>query len=82
MITTLIVLFFIGYLAIALEHPLKVDKTATALMLGMLLWVIYALGAEYIVPMLEPDAFKAYVDSHPMLANASLHKQALSYVLT
>ena len=80
MITTLIVLFFIGYLAIALEHPLKVDKTATALMLGMLLWVIYALGAEYIVPMLEPDAFKAYVDSHPMLANASLHKQALSYV--
>ena len=80
MITTLIVLFFIGYLAIALEHPLKVDKTAPALMLGMLLWVIYALGAEYIVPMLEPDAFKAYVDSHPMLANASLHKQALSYV--
>jgi len=45
MITTLIVLFFIGYLAIALEHPLKVDKTATALMLGMLLWIIYALGA-------------------------------------
>ena len=46
MITTLIVLFFIGYLAIALEHPLKVDKTATALMLGMLLWVIYALDAK------------------------------------
>ena len=80
MITTLIVLFFIGYLAIALEHPLRVDKTATALMLGMLLWIIYALGAEYIVPLIEGDAFKAYVDAHPMLANESLHKQALSYV--
>lgn len=80
MITTLIVLFFIGYLAIALEHPLKVDKTATALMLGMLMWVIYALGAEYIVPLLEPDAFRAYIDTHPMLAGASLHRQALSYV--
>lgn len=80
MITTLIVLFFIGYLAIALEHPLRVDKTATALMLGMLLWIIYALGAEYIVPLVEGDAFRAYVDSHPMLATQSLHKQALTYV--
>lgn len=80
MITTLIVLFFIGYLAIALEHPLKVDKTATALMLGMLLWIIYALGAEYIVPLIEPDAFRAYLDSHPSLAGASLHRQALGYV--
>ncbi len=80
MITTLIVLFFIGYLAIALEHPLKVDKTATALMLGMLLWIIYALGAEYIVPLIEPDAFKAYLDSHPSLTGASLHRQALGYV--
>lgn len=80
MITTLIVLFFIGYLAIALEHPLKVDKTATALMLGMLLWIIYALGAEYIVPLIEPDAFRAYLDSHQSLAGASLHRQALGYV--
>ena len=80
MITTLIVLFFIGYLGIALEHPLKVDKTATALLLGMLLWILYALGAEYIVPHIEPEAFKAYIDSHPMLANETLHKQALSYV--
>lgn len=80
MITTLIVLFFIGYLAIALEHPLKVDKTATALMLGMLLWIIYAIGAEYIVPLIEPDALKAYLDSHPSLTGASLHRQALGYV--
>lgn len=80
MITTLIILFFIGYLGIALEHPLRVDKTATALLLGMLLWIIYALGAEYIVPLVEADHFKAYLESHPMLANESLHKQALSYV--
>lgn len=80
MLTSLIALFFIGYLAIALEHPLKVDKTATALMLGMLLWVIYALGAEYVVPLLDGESFQAYVASHPMLQNESLHKQALSYV--
>ena len=31
-------------MAIALEHPLKVDKTASALFLGMLLWTMYAVG--------------------------------------
>lgn len=80
MITTLIVLFFIGYLGIALEHPLKVDKTATALLLGMLLWILYALGAEYIVPNVEGEAFHDYLSTHPALAGASLHKQALSYI--
>lgn len=80
MISTIICLFVIGYLGIALEHPLRVDKTATALLLGMLLWIIYALGAEYIVPLIEPENLKAYVDANPLLANASLHTQALSYV--
>lgn len=80
MITSLIILFFIGYLAIALEHPLKIDKTATALMLGMLLWIIYALGAEYIVPLIDGESLKEYIAAHPALANESLHKQALSYV--
>ena len=50
MITYIIILFIIGYLCIALEHPLKVDKTATALTLGMLMWVLYAVGADTIVP--------------------------------
>ena len=80
MLTALVVLFFIGYLGIALEHPLRVDKTATALMLGMLLWVIYALGAEYIVPLIDGESLQAYIQAHPTLANESLHHQALSYV--
>ena len=46
MLTLLLVIFIVGYLAIALEHPLKVDKTASALLLGMLMWIIYAMCAE------------------------------------
>ncbi|MCM1369290.1 MAG: sodium:proton antiporter NhaD [Candidatus Amulumruptor caecigallinarius] len=81
MISTLIALFVVGYLAIALEHPLRVDKTATALLLGMLLWILYALGAEFIVPLVEGESLKAYVAAHPSLANAGLHMQALDYVI-
>lgn len=55
MLVAITVLFIIGYLAIALEHPLRIDKTASALLLGMLLWVLYAFGAE---PSFPPSAVK------------------------
>jgi len=38
--------FVIGYLAIALEHPIKINKTASALLTGVLCWTIYALGSS------------------------------------
>ena len=46
MLTALIVVFVLAYAAIALEHPLKVNKTATGLLAAGLLWSIYALGAS------------------------------------
>ena len=44
MLTALIVIFIIAYAAIALEHPLKVNKSATALIGAGLLWTIYAVA--------------------------------------
>ncbi len=47
MIYALIATFVIGYTAIALEHPLKINKTATALILGAVIWTICAFGGCY-----------------------------------
>lgn len=44
MIVAIIATFIVGYACIALEHPLKVDKTATALLLGVATWTIYSLS--------------------------------------
>jgi Na+/H+ antiporter NhaD/arsenite permease-like protein len=44
MIVALIVIFILVYLAIALEQPLKIDKSASALIGAGVLWTIYALG--------------------------------------
>ena len=47
MTTTLILLVFIaGYIVIAFENPLKVDKTAAALITGVLCWTIYILQSN------------------------------------
>jgi Na+/H+ antiporter NhaD/arsenite permease-like protein len=43
MILTIILIFVIGYVLVALEHPIKINKTATALIMGVLCWAVYAL---------------------------------------
>jgi Na+/H+ antiporter NhaD/arsenite permease-like protein len=48
LLTALIVAIFVaGYMLIALEHPLRIDKTAPALMTGVLTWALFALGVNY-----------------------------------
>ncbi|APW46901.1 sodium:proton antiporter NhaD [Rhodoferax antarcticus] len=45
MLTALVIVFVLAYAAIALEHPLKVNKSASALIGAGLLWTIYALAS-------------------------------------
>ena len=39
----MIIIFVVGYCAIALEHPIKINKSATALLLAVIMWAVYAL---------------------------------------
>jgi Na+/H+ antiporter NhaD/arsenite permease-like protein len=43
MTVLIIILFTAGYLAITVEHFIKINKAATALLTGVLCWVAYAL---------------------------------------
>jgi len=54
MFTLMIVVFVIGYACIALEHPIGINKSATALLLGTLMWV---LGVNYM-----PEAHNSLVE--------------------
>ncbi|MDR1682596.1 MAG: sodium:proton antiporter NhaD [Candidatus Symbiothrix sp.] len=54
MFTVMIIAFVIGYACIALEHPLGINKSATALLLGTVMWV---LGVQYM-----PDAHHHLVE--------------------
>ncbi len=44
-----IIIFVLGYMAIALEHNIKVDKAAPALLIAVLCWTVYIV-AEGILP--------------------------------
>lgn len=43
----LLTLFTAGYLLITLEHPIKINKTATALITGVACWTAYALMSQH-----------------------------------
>ena len=45
----LIIIFIVGYLAIAFEHPIKIDKAASALVMGGIIWGALALGIDELV---------------------------------
>ncbi|MBK5276150.1 MAG: sodium:proton antiporter NhaD [Desulfuromonadales bacterium] len=44
MLTILVIIFIIAYAAIALEHPIGINKSASALLGAGLLWTVYALS--------------------------------------
>jgi len=49
MITILMItVFVLGYISIAFEHPLKLNKAASALITGVLCWTIYIFQSESI----------------------------------
>jgi len=46
MVSALVIIFVIAYAAIALEHPIKINKSASALLGAGLLWTVYALSTN------------------------------------
>ncbi len=46
MLILITIAFIVGYAAIAFEHPLKINKTATALLTGVICWVFYIMGTS------------------------------------
>ncbi|NCA84149.1 MAG: sodium:proton antiporter [Clostridia bacterium] len=59
MFILMIVVFVLGYTAIALEHPLRVNKSASALLLAVILWVMLMMGGESM--LVSAEHFKEYL---------------------
>lgn len=46
MLIALTLIFIIGYVAIALEHPLRINKAASAILTGTICWSVYILSVD------------------------------------
>ena len=63
MATLLILIFVSGYLFIALEHNLHIDKAASALITGTLCWAVLVLGYHE-APAHLVDSFNDFLHGH------------------
>lgn len=81
MLTIIVVIFVLGYLAIALEHPLKVNKAATALILGVAVWTLYIWGADVLLAGPGADGFNRYLQTHTINPGLTLHEKYIDYIV-
>lgn len=72
MLAAVILCFIIGYLLIVFEHPLKLDKTVPALLMGAICWALLALGFH--------DGSLSVIDTHDHLYSLS-HGEHDAHVL-
>ena len=68
---SIIIVFVLGYLAIALEHPLRIDKAASALILGVLTWTIFVLGID-VIPDFLTNELNFFVEHNPHLSTEEI----------
>lgn len=86
--TLMVVVFVLGYIAIALEHNIKIDKAASALVTGTLCWALYVIGAEGIIdfqsiPHWISDMFaeeKNITDQHEIVSHYVTEFQILEHL--
>jgi Na+/H+ antiporter NhaD/arsenite permease-like protein len=62
----MVFIFVLGYLAIAFEHSLKIDKAAVALLIGVLCWTILITSGYVIFPDLTAEASHSFVEHRLM----------------
>lgn len=76
----MVILFIFAYLLIATEHNIKIDKAATALLAGGILWVIYIMFLPLSASTVHPHLFSDYLKNNPNLGSLSLIEQCRSYI--
>ena len=63
----MIAVFLLGYISIAMEHTIKINKASIALLIGMLLWVVYIYLAPSIVQTVSAESFTNFMNHNESL---------------
>lgn len=79
MFELMVIVFVIGYAAIALEHNLNVNKAATALFMGVSLWVIYLIGADTIIGPNNLN-FSEFLSLYPHVSQLPVWEQYIQFI--
>ena len=74
----MVVIFVLGYTAIALEHPIKVNKSASALLTAVLIWIVYIIGSADILPARE--TFLEFINENAEISHMTKAHQYFHFI--
>lgn len=60
MFTLMIIVFILGYILIVFEHVNKINKAASALLIGVSLWTIYSLSCESVLSLNNSHSWEVF----------------------
>lgn len=77
----IVLVFVVGYILIALEHPIKINKSASALLTGVICWVLFMLSgptdsllhSSHYISFL--DNLKSHVADFTSLTADEIHRE-------
>ena len=81
MFVFIIAAFLIGYVCVAMEHPLKVNKAATALLLCVVLWTTYIFYAPTLFPDMSTEQVRQLVTEKQLIEHLGDISQILFFLL-
>ena len=68
MTLAIITVFIIGYLCIAFESGLKINKSAIALFMCVICWTLYMFGCETYIPQFHSHDFWYLPSTMPLIS--------------
>ena len=80
MLGVMVAVFLVGYFCIAMEHKLEVNKAATALLTGGILWALYIVTSPLVVPQIDGEAFNEFLANNPSIAGLPLIEQCVRFI--
>lgn len=77
----IVAVFVIGYILIALEHPIKINKTATALLTGVICWTLFAVS-DPPASLLTSEHYTSFISGgHGTAHGDDMHREYVIYSL-
>lgn len=64
MLTAICVVFVLGYLAIVFEHQIRINKAASAILIGAICWTLYSIDFQQLLPIDRVPAWFAEEAAH------------------
>ncbi len=77
----MVIVFIVGYVCIAMEHKIKIDKAAIALLMAGVLWVIYIVLTPLSASLENPASFTEFIANNQHLKELSIIEQSRMFIV-